>query len=130
MSKQIHPQDASPRAQRAAVERARTVSTLLDEAIPVPGTDYRIGLDPILGILPGAGDLVSSAISLYLVLEGINVGVPRSTLVRMLANIAVDAIIGSIPVIGVLFDAVWKANKRNLALLEAHVDGEASETVR
>ena len=109
--------------EEAALKRMRTVSTLLDDAIRVPGTEFRVGIDPIVGILPVAGDSVMSVISMYIVLEAANLGVPMSTVARMLANIAVDAVIGSIPVLGTLFDAGWKANKRNVKLVEQHVDG-------
>ena len=109
--------------EEAALKRMRTVSTLLDDAIRVPGTEFRVGIDPIVGILPVAGDSVMSVISMYIVLEAANLGVPMSTVARMLANIAVDAVIGSIPVLGTLFDAGWKANKRNMKLVEQYVDG-------
>ena len=109
--------------EEAALKRMRTVGTLLDDAVRVPGTEFRVGIDPIVGILPVAGDSVMSVISMYIVLEAANLGVPMSTVARMLANIAVDAVIGSIPVLGTLFDAGWKANKRNVKLVEQHVDG-------
>lgn len=104
------------------LERCRLVGTALDDAIPVPGTDRRIGLDPILGILPVAGDAVAAVASSYIVLEAARLGAPSSTLARMGANVALDFGIGSIPVIGDLFDAGFKANKRNVELLEEHVD--------
>jgi hypothetical protein len=109
--------------EEAAIKRMRAVSTLLDDAIRVPGTDFRVGLDPIVGILPVAGDSVMSVISMYIVLEAANLGVPMSVVARMVFNIAVDAVIGSIPVLGTLFDAGWKANRRNVRLAEAHVEG-------
>jgi hypothetical protein len=105
------------------MERVRAVSRLLDEAIEIPVLNYRIGLDPILGILPVGGDAVSAAISLYIVAEGARMGASRDTVLKMLFNIGVDAVIGSIPVLGTLIDAVWKANERNVALLEAEFAG-------
>ncbi|SER92242.1 DUF4112 domain-containing protein [Natrinema salaciae] len=112
-------------ADEAAVERMHLVARTLDEGIRVPGTDFKIGVDPIIGVLPGAGDSVAAVVSLYLVAESARMGVSRSTLVRMLANIGVDTVIGSIPVLGVAFDAVWKANKWNLQLaLEDLADGD------
>ncbi|MFC4451556.1 DUF4112 domain-containing protein [Halorussus aquaticus] len=101
-----------------AMERVRTVARLLDEAIELPVVNYRIGLDPILGILPVGGDAVSAAISLYIVAEGAQMGASRETLLKMLFNVGVDAVIGSVPVLGTIVDAVWKANERNVALLE------------
>jgi len=103
------------------VRRVRTVSHLMDEAFRVPGTDYRIGLDPILGILPVVGDGVAALFSLYIVAEAAVAGVPQRTLLRMLAVVAVDAVVGSIPVLGPVFDAAWKANRWNVRTLERHV---------
>ncbi|NEU58082.1 DUF4112 domain-containing protein [Halorussus sp. MSC15.2] len=100
------------------MERVRTVARLLDEAIELPVVNYKIGLDPILGILPVGGDAVSAAISLYIVAEGAQMGASRDTLLKMLFNVGVDAVIGSVPVLGTIVDAVWKANERNVALLE------------
>jgi hypothetical protein len=107
----------------AAMKRMRAVSTLLDDAIRVPGTDFRVGLDPIVGILPVAGDSVMSVISMYIVLEAANLGVPMPVVARMIVNIAVDTVGGSVPVLGTLFDATWKANRRNVRLVEEHIDG-------
>lgn len=106
----------------ATLERVQWVGDLLDEAIPVPGTNYRVGLDPLLGILPVAGDSVAAVISLYIVGEAMRVGASWSTLATMIGLIAVDAIVGSIPVLGTVFDAVWKANKWNVGLLERELD--------
>ena len=100
------------------MERIRAVSRLLDEAIEIPVVNYKIGLDPILGILPAGGDAVAAAISLYIVAEGARMGASQDTVMKMLFNVLVDAVIGSIPILGTLFDAVWKANERNVALLE------------
>jgi hypothetical protein len=102
---------------RAAIERMRVVATILDDSIRVPGTSYRVGLDPILGIAPAAGDLISGALSMYIVLESARLGVSYLTLVRMLGNISLDIVGGSIPLVGDLFDAAWKANKRNFELV-------------
>jgi hypothetical protein len=102
---------------RAAVRRIRRVASVLDESIPVPGTGYRIGMDPVLSALPGVGDAVSTAISLYIVAEAARLGVPFTTLVRMLATVTIDAVGGMLPVVGPLFDAVFKANTRNVELL-------------
>lgn len=102
---------------RAAVGRMRTVAYVLDESIPIPGTDRSIGLDPLLGVVPGVGDAVSGAISLYIVLEAARLGVSYGTLLRMIANVAVDTVGGTVPYVGDVFDAVWKANVRNLELV-------------
>ena len=101
---------------QAAVKRMQVVAWALDDAVPVPGTNYRVGIDPIVGLLPVGGDTASAVISLYLVAESARLGVSREKLAAMLVNIVLDAGIGSVPVLGDLFDAGWKANKRNLAL--------------
>lgn len=106
-----------------ALRRIRTVARVLDDAVRIPGTDIRIGLDPLLSAIPSpAGDIAGAGLSLYIVLEAANLGVPYTTIVRMIANIGIDAAIGSVPVVGALFDAAWKANKRNVELLERHLD--------
>lgn len=105
----------------ASLRRVRTMAHLMDDAFRVPGTDFRIGLDPIVGILPVIGDSVAMLFSLYIVLEAAIAGVPKSTLARMLAVVAVDAVIGSVPVLGPIFDAVWKANVWNAQTIERHV---------
>ncbi|HEY9693218.1 MAG TPA: DUF4112 domain-containing protein [Oculatellaceae cyanobacterium] len=105
----------------AKMKRLRSLTHILDNAIAIPGTRYRVGIDPILGLLPGAGDFIGTAFSGYIVLEAALMGLPRPTLIRMFYNIILDEIVGSIPVIGDFFDLGFKANVKNLALLEAHV---------
>ena len=120
--------DLPPTVDEAAVRRMRFVSRLLDESVRVPGTEFRLGLDPILGAIPGAGDVVAAGLSLYIVLESARLGVSFTTLVRMVANVAFDVAVGSIPVVGVLFDAVWKANVRNVELaLDALADAAEAD---
>ena len=101
--------------------RARTLTRVLDSAARVPGTSFRFGLDPLLGLIPGLGDMTGAALSAYLVLLASRHGAPKAVIMRMLGNVAVDAAVGTVPVLGDLFDAGWKANTRNLALLERHV---------
>ena len=98
----------------AALRRMETVARVLDEFVRIPGTNVTVGLDPILGVVPVAGDLVGAGISAYIVLESANLGVSYPTLLRMIANVGVDAAIGSIPVVGTVFDAFWKVNRRNV----------------
>ncbi|MBF2080367.1 MAG: DUF4112 domain-containing protein [Synechococcales cyanobacterium T60_A2020_003] len=105
----------------AALGRIRFLSQFLDNAVPVPGTTFRVGLDPFLGLIPGAGDVVSVLISVYIVLESLRFRLPKETLIRMVSNLLTDTALGSIPVAGDVFDVVWKANARNLQLLEAHL---------
>jgi hypothetical protein len=100
----------------AALRRIERVAWALDDGIPLPGVGYRIGLDPLVGLLPVAGDAVAAAASLYLIAEAARQGVRPATLFRMLCNVGVDVGAGSVPVLGDAFDAVWKANRRNAEL--------------
>lgn len=109
------------RRERAALDRTRTVAKLLDEAVRIPVLNYRVGLDPILGVLPISGDVAGTAFSLYIVAEAARIGVPPKTLLKMVGNIAIDTATGSIPALGTLIDAAWKSNKRNVSLLEDHL---------
>ncbi|WP_435358253.1 DUF4112 domain-containing protein [Haloarchaeobius sp. DFWS5] len=101
-----------------AVKRTERVAWLLDESISVPGTNFKFGLDPLLGLLPGAGDVTSFALSMYVVAEAWLAGVSKVTIARMLLNVALDAGFGSIPLFGDAFDAIFKANERNVELLK------------
>lgn len=101
--------------------RVRIISKLLDNAIAVPGTNWKIGFDPIVGLIPGIGDLVGALLSGYIVVEAARAEVPTLTLARMLANIGIDTLVGAVPAFGDLFDAAWKANTKNVALLERHL---------
>ena len=109
--------------------RARALTRLLDSAARVPGTSFRFGLDPLLGLVPGLGDVAGAALSGYVVLLASRFGAPKSVLVRMLGNVVVDTVGGTIPLVGDLFDAGWKSNTRNLALLEQHL-GQPSSAER
>jgi hypothetical protein len=113
----------------AAVERMRLVARVLDDEVAVPGTDFEVGLDPILGVLPGAGDVLAGGISLYIVLESARLGVSYTTLLEMLANVTIDVGGGMIPYVGTVVDVFWKANRRNLALALDDLAEGAAETV-
>jgi len=122
----LEPEELPPSVDRAAVRRMRLVARGLDDLVRVPGTDYRVGLDPLIGVVPVAGDLVAGAVSLYIVLEAARLGVSYGTLLRMLATVAVDVAAGSVPYVAPLFDAVWKANRWNVRrAIEDLVGGEA-----
>ncbi len=101
--------------------RLRSLTHLLDNALPIPGTKLRFGIDPIIGLLPGGGDLAMSVVSSYILVEAARLGLPRPTLLRMLWNLVFDALIGIVPMAGDLADFAWKANSKNLALIEAHL---------
>ena len=102
------------------VDRLRRFARWLDAGIRIPGTQIRFGLDPIIGLIPGAGDTTGAVFGGWILLEASRLGVPRTTLLRIAWNIAVDAVIGSVPFLGDLFDVAWKSNTRNVALLERH----------
>jgi hypothetical protein len=97
------------------------LATLLDAAIGIPGTRWRIGLDSLLGLVPAVGDALAALLSAYLVFEAARLGVSKGTLVRMVCNIVLDLGLGSVPVAGDVFDFLYKANQRNVRLLEAEI---------
>ncbi|HEY9445795.1 MAG TPA: DUF4112 domain-containing protein [Burkholderiales bacterium] len=103
------------------VRRLGRLAWLLDSAVAVPGLKFRIGLDALIGLVPGFGDAAGVLLSSYIVHEAWRLGAPKSVLIRMWLNVVVEGIVGAVPLLGDLFDAVWKANLRNVALLEAHV---------
>lgn len=117
---------AGPTRSPLELRGARSVARLLDRQFRVPGTSIRFGLDPILGLLPVGGDIVAALGSGYILYVGWRNGAPGALLGRMLANVALDTVVGSVPVIGDLFDAGWKANARNVALLEDWLGEESS----
>lgn len=108
--------------QISKVRKLRRLSQLLDSAISIPGTKISFGLDPILGLLPGGGDTVTGGISAYIVIEAAKMGISRDILWKMVGNILIDSFSGTIPVVGDLFDVGWKANIKNMELLEKHLD--------
>jgi hypothetical protein len=102
--------------------RARALARLLDSAARVPGTGIRFGADAVLGLVPGLGDVAGAALAGYLVLLAQRLGAPRAVVLRMLGNVAVDTLGGTVPLIGDLFDVAYKSNLRNLALLERAIE--------
>jgi len=98
----------------------RQLATLLDARFRIPGTNIRFGLDPILSLLPGIGDLASPAFAVALLVQALYQGVPRLVMVRMLLNALIDALLGAVPFAGPVADIFYRANLRNLALLERH----------
>jgi hypothetical protein len=103
------------------VERLRGVGELLDRSIRLPG-GFRIGLDPIIGLVPGIGDLVGTGLSAWIILQSARLGASKGVLLRMLWNTGVESVFGMVPLLGDLFDFGWRANVKNLALLERHLD--------
>ena len=102
----------------AHLAAVRKVSRWLDSGFKVPGTSFRFGFDPIIGLIPGLGDVVSLAISSYPIAAARRMGLPRRTIARLIANVGVDALIGAIPLIGDVYDFAFKANTRNLKIIE------------
>jgi hypothetical protein len=107
-----------------SLERVRALARLLDSAVRIPGTNIRFGADSIVGLIPGLGDMAGAVLSGYIVLVATRLGVPPSVVTRMLLNIGVDTLAGSVPLVGDLFDVGWKANQKNVALIERHVGNE------
>jgi hypothetical protein len=110
--------------------RVRVLAKLLDNSIGIPGTPWKIGFDPIVGLIPGIGDLIGAVLSGYIILEAARAEVPAYTLARMLVNVGVDTLLGSIPAVGDLFDAAWKSNTKNVALLERHLIADREAIAR
>lgn len=103
----------------------RRFAHLLDEAIRIPVINYRIGLEPILGLIPVIGDLSGFVVSTYIIVKAARLGLPRRVVARMVFNAVLDAAIGSIPIVGDVFDFFWKVNKRNMRLIDRHFAGRA-----
>src|SRR3954447_19252993 len=103
------------------IERLRRLAWALDALGRVPGTRLRFGLNSFIGLAPVAGDAVMALISLYIVAEGARLGLPRRKIIRMLANVGIEAVAGSVPILGDIFDTFWKANLRNLAIIDAYL---------
>ncbi len=113
---------ASSRGERIA--RLDALATLLDTALVIPGTNIRFGLDALIGLVPGIGDAVTTAMSLYIVHEAHQLGAPRHVIARMLANVALDGVVGAVPLVGDAFDVMWRSNRRNMRLLYEWLDRE------
>lgn len=115
---------AKPRTTQVALERPQDgldrLAWWLDSSIVVPGTRFRIGFDALIGLVPGIGDLIGTALSAYIVAAAARRGLPGSVLLRMALNVGVEAVVGAVPIVGDLFDAAWKANQRNVALLRQY----------
>lgn len=103
------------------------LSWLMDDLIKVPGLGWRFGLDALVGLIPGLGDTATSLVSFYVLASAVRYGVPKVTLLRMGLNIGIDYVVGSLPLVGDLFDAWWKSNQRNVALLSERATVSAAE---
>ena len=108
------------------IKHLRRVSRFLDNAIKVPKTKYRFGADSIIGLIPVAGDTLTSVFSVYILYKSYLLGISKATVARMMINIVIDTVVGMLPIVGDLFDAGWKANNRNVELLEKRGNGLGS----
>ncbi|TDR85203.1 DUF4112 domain-containing protein [Enterovirga rhinocerotis] len=106
------------------IARLDALSRLLDNAFVVPGTKIRFGLDGVIGLVPGIGDMITTGLSAYLIFEARRLGLPRRAIARMVANLAFDAAIGIVPLVGDAADVMFKANRRNMRILREHLDRE------
>lgn len=104
------------------IKSIEKLARLMDSQFTVPGLPYKLGFDTLIGLVPGIGDTIGLAISVYIVAQAARLGVPKIDLARMGFNIGIDWLIGLIPIIGDLFDWTWKANNRNAAILREHFD--------
>jgi uncharacterized protein DUF4112 len=108
--------------ERETRERLNFIAWLLDSSIPVPGTKWTIGIDALIGLIPFLGDLIGVLLSSYILTEAGRMGVSKTVLARMGFNVAVEGVVGIIPFAGDVFDAAWKANQRNVRLLNEWVE--------
>ena len=108
------------KGQQIPLQRLDRMAWFLDNSIKIPGINYRIGMDGLIGLIPGIGDATGTLLSMYILAEGARARLPKSVLVRMAWNIILDSLIGAIPVVGDLFDVTWKANARNVRLMKAY----------
>src|SRR5215210_8764744 len=105
-----------------SVTRISLLAHVLDSAIPIPGTNRTIGIDPLIGLIPVIGDAISAALSSYIIWEAKQLGIPRWKLARMIGNVALDTAVGAVPLLGDLFDVAFKSNTRNLRIVLEHLE--------
>jgi hypothetical protein len=121
MSKLVTHSSSPHEGQLLQLARIRSISDLWDRAFGIPGTKWRVGLESVVGLLPVGGDVVGFGISIYILWQVVQFNLPKTILIRMVFNIAIDALVGSVPILGDLFDVTWKANTKNVNLLESHL---------
>jgi hypothetical protein len=111
-------------SRRERLARIDMLATLFDTAFVIPGTNVRFGLDAMIGLVPGIGDAITTATSLYIVHEAYQLGAPPHLIARMLGNVALDGVVGSVPLVGDAFDVMYRSNRRNMNLLREWIDRE------
>jgi hypothetical protein len=122
------PGDTVARDRAATIAEFERVSRLLDSQWRIPGTSMRFGIDPLVGLVPGLGDVATGLVSAYIVVMAKRLGLPSHVMARMIGNVALDVVVGSIPLLGSVFDLFYKANRRNFRLLQEHVEREKTRT--
>ncbi len=114
----------SPEDKEAYLIRLKRFASWLDDRIPIPGTDQRIGLDAIIGFIPVVGDVFTAVTALYVLRVGLKLGVPKITLMRMMWNVGTDFVLGAVPIVGDVYDVYLKSNLKNVRLLIEHLERE------
>src|SRR6516164_3402244 len=114
----------APAPRGARIARIDALATLLDTALVIPGTGVRFGLDALIGLFPVVGDIITTALSLFIVHEAYQLGAPGDVTVRMHGNVALDGVFGAVPPVGDAFDVLWRANRRNVQMLQDWLDHE------
>lgn len=117
-----------PEAHADTRQRLQKLAWWLDSSIPIPGTRFRIGLDGLIGLLPGVGDAIGALLSSYLLAEAARLNVPRTVILQMGVNVLIDTLVGMVPILGDFFDLAWKANRRNIRLLERYAENPSAVT--
>ena len=112
------------RGRREVIDRLDFIARLLDTAFIVPGTNIRFGIEAIIRLMPGIGDAIASALSCVILIEAHRLGVPRGVLVRMIANVLLEGTAGAMPVVGDMFDVIFRANRRNIRILRDYMQRE------
>lgn len=115
-------------AHAATRQRLHRLARLLDSSIGLPGTRFRIGLDGLIGLIPGVGDAIGALLSSYILAEAARLNVPKTVILQMGLNVLVDTLLGIIPILGDFFDMAWKANLRNVRLLDAYAENPRGVT--
>lgn len=109
-------------SRKQRMERLEALASFMDSAIIIPGTGIRLGADALIGLIPGIGDVVTAGVSCIIVLEARRMGAPAHVVARMIGNVAIDGIVGAVPLFGDIFDVAFRANLRNMRLLRKHFD--------
>jgi hypothetical protein len=119
MADQIPALSNDPKAIRQRVE---ALEMLLERSFRIPGVNFNVGLDAIVGLIPVVGDIITAAMGAYMVWEARNLGMSKWHLMRMAANVGIDTLLGAVPLVGDAFDLIWRSNSKNLAILKKHLD--------